>query len=274
MLAIFRNLYILTLISFTAACETTPKLQQNFDSEPVGNKPVITPDPNPPDDSLLWTSQFATSRVVMTPGIGNEVRTIRGGNQGIRENAQVLLAYTEPFTEPGVKVRGGIDIRLIGSGKVWVGIRAENSSPGESGPGSYLGGFSVWGYRGGGSIGSLYSHQLVGGIDEGNIGTWCCAGTGMTSYSTEGAPIKLRWLIRQSERGTIELSTSAPAFSNTIQNFPLKTIDGVSNLPLKRLQLVIWIFDFDDNTILYVDNVKVEEVEFAPFGKAKAITQP
>lgn len=244
------RLAVLAFALLLAGCQTSYKLQQRFDDEPLGNKPAQFPAPNPPNDDLLWTTQFATSRVATAPTGGAEARTIRGGTLGVKSPAQALLADTETFAKPGNNIRGHIKARLTGSGHVWIAFRAWNSTPG-----SFLGGYLIEGHPGGGSVGTLRETELDSAITMNSWVAWCCSGTFLSGYSTEGTPLELNWSVDQASH---IINLGGPGNTTSLV-FPAASAGGVANTPLQKLQISVWLVDFDASTVLSLDDLTVEE---------------
>jgi hypothetical protein len=251
-----KSLHLLALAAsllLLGGCTTSYRLQQNFDAEPVGSAPAQFPTPNPPADDLTWTKQFATSVVVARDTGGRWVRIQPGGTLGQRPTARALLAFTDDFNTPGQNVRGHFTVRLVGGGRVWIGLRALQN---DALAGSWLGGYSIRNGLGSADVAYLRGNELHSGLTLQSSGIINGAGTYLAPY-TPGQTVDLFWSIDQASR-TVNLSV-LPG-ENAQVTFDALTPEGVSNTPLRRLWIDIYLHEFDGSTVLFLDDVTVEEL--------------
>jgi hypothetical protein len=239
-------------LALTACTEL--RLLQDFEAEPFNAAPTPKPLPNPPNDDLTWNKQFVTTVVVPLDG-HRWSRTRVGGYLGQRENASALLAITEPFAYSGKGVRGSFKLRLIGTGAdVRIALRSVQTDRFD---GTYLGGYSITNHDPGGisGVGRLGGGTLSSAIEGNSWVAWNDLGTGVKSYSSQGQTIQLNWSIDQQNR-ILVLGADGGQGSVT---YSANTANGISNTPLKRIWIQIFVRNFHSGSELLIDDLRVEE---------------
>ena len=106
----------------SAAC--TQRLDANFDRDPLG-APSISPAPTPPNDTLVWRTNFAAPVVVANPAGSNWLRvTPAQAHLASPDDRRVfLIANSERISEAGGKLTGIVVVRLDGPGTLGIGVR-------------------------------------------------------------------------------------------------------------------------------------------------------
>lgn len=250
MIFLYRALILFAPVLVLTGCATAVRMSNTLDAAP----PEERPQPTPPNDYFLWTTHPVTTTVVARPGGGNWARVDpRGGfvaDSSIRR--QVVLAYSEPLTtNPPARLRGKTAIRLDGYGRVFVGLQAVNDNR----PGSFLGGLVIDVPQLNSASGSIYATQHFSIERIQDIYPLPSAGT-IGSY-TPGSVVDFLWTIDQSTRSlsvTIRRA-SGPAIVTT---YPA-AMDGVSNNPLPKLMVSVWLQQVGPSTSAFLDDFFVEE---------------
>ncbi len=120
-----------TALLLIAGCTTIPRLDAKFDTDTLGALPSSTPAPTPPNDTLIWRTQFLSATVVNDSAGGRAVRIapLPAFTASPDDRRVFLLALTEPFTtSPAANIRGHVRLRLVGLGTVGFGLRIFKSS--------------------------------------------------------------------------------------------------------------------------------------------------
>lgn len=215
--------------------------------------PASTPQPNPPNDNLTWNTQFVTTVVTQMDG-HRWSRTRIGGHLGLRDNAPALLALTAPFEHLGKGIRGSFTVKLTGQGDVRIAFRSLQS---ERFDGDYLGGYSISNYvpGGGSGVGYLTGSTLKSALEDNSWVAWDNLGTAVNNYPGQGQTIHLNWSIDQQNR-TLVLGADGGKGSVT---YPATIPNGMSNTPLKRIMIQVFVRNFRPDSGLFFDNLRVEE---------------
>lgn len=234
----------------TTPITTTPRMDSNFNAQPLG-PPQQSPAPNPPNDQFTWLLQApVTSAVASNPGGGNWVLTVPkpaffSDPDTLR---QFLLASSEPFTtSPPAQVNGRFSVRLLGPGKVSFGIRATRGAT----AGFVGGGELSTSPFGGGGIGTLLS---PGAID--NLAAFSSRDfpvTALTTYNT-GELAHFLYSIDQASR-TLHISVSSGAAAADRS----ATYDFAGAIG----QLKLWLFlrQPASDTRVFVNDVRMDEIK-------------
>lgn len=257
--ALLRVSVLLLLIAGQSGCTTAVRMSNNLDVATL----VDRPDPTPPDDYFLWTAQPVTSLSEPRAGGGAGAWFRRQSWAHVRPKPvfltdpdvrrPVLYAYTSPLTtSPPARLRGGTEIRLDGYGRVFVGLSAVDGSR----PGGFLGGLVIDIPTIASSSGTIYATQSFDSERIQDIFPLPSAGT-IDPYSP-GTVIEMRWEIDQRDR-SLSLMSGSPAVVTT---YPAAS-DGVSNSPLQKLMVSVWLQSVGPGTHLFVDSFYVEEFECA-----------
>src|SRR2546426_153778 len=114
------------ILLLLGGCTTAiPRLDAKFDTDPLGAPPTSTPAPTPPNDTLVWRTDFVSASVVSDSAGGRLVRVAPlPAFTSSPDNRRVfLIAVTEPFTtSPVPNLRGRVRLRLINPGIVGFGL--------------------------------------------------------------------------------------------------------------------------------------------------------
>ena len=262
------QLLALAALVLVGGC-TNYRLQQNFNSEPLGSAPAQFPAPDPPADDLTWAKQTVQPVVVARATGGRWVQIKPGqGFQDTSRSSLALLAWTDYFKTAWSGVRGHFTLRLDGFGKVLIGLRSLQTDAAE---GSWLGGYLISNYALPGNPGGV---AWVGNFELHNLLTLhkneeiVGAGTAIAPY-TPGQTIDLFWSIRQDIR---DPGKDADANSQTLYLGVLPPGETVGlefdrarrdeqPEPLKRLWITVMLYDWSQvpPPALFLDDVTVEE---------------
>jgi hypothetical protein len=124
-----------------SGCTVIPRLDANFNADPLG-VPPSNPLPTPPNDSMNWRTGFVTSSVV-ADSAGNRwarVAPLQTFTSSPDDRRVFVIAVTEPFTtNPPANIRGSVRLRLNNLATVGFGLRllqAEQSL-------DFIGGFEL-----------------------------------------------------------------------------------------------------------------------------------
>lgn len=235
-----------------AGCTTAiQRLDAKFDTDPLGSPPTSTPAPTPPNDTLVWRTDFVSASVVSDSGGGRLVRVAPlPAFTSSPDNRRVfLIAVTEPFTtNPVPNLRGHVRLRLINPGIVGFGLRplqVEQTL-------DVIGGVEMGNYlppaRGVVNVLQSFKGTALGdpyGLPSG----------GDISGYASGSVIDINWSIDQAARifyanatGGSTQSISFPAFS-----------DGNATTPIQRLSIHFWMQKPTTDTVLFIDDLLAEE---------------
>jgi hypothetical protein len=97
-----------------SGCTVIPRLDANFDADPLG-VPPSNPLPTPPNDSMNWRTEFVAASVVADSAGGRWVRVaaLPAFTSSPDDRRVFLIAVTEPFTtNPPANMRGSVRLRL------------------------------------------------------------------------------------------------------------------------------------------------------------------
>ena len=244
---------LMLLIAGQFGCATAVRMSNSLDVATL----VERPDPTPPDDYFLWTAQPVTSLSEPRAGGGRWAHVTPKPSflQDPDVRRQVLLAYTSPLTtSPPARLRGTTEIRLDGYGRVFVGLSAVDGSR----PGGFLGGLVIDIPTIASSSGTIYATQSFNSERIQDISPLPSAGT-IDPYSP-GTVIELNWVIDQTTR-SLSVTRSNSGSPAVMTTYPAAG-DGVSNSPLQKLIVSVWLQSVGPGTHLFVDNVFVEEFAF------------
>jgi len=239
---------VLFLGGCTTPITTIPRMNSNFNAQPVG-APQQFPAPNPPNDQFIWLVRQPVSSVVTSnPSGGNWALTTPKPAFVTDPDLlhQFLLASSEAFTtNPLPQMNGQFSVRLVGQGKVSFGIRATRGSA----AGFVGGGELSVSPNGSGAIGILLNAS-----DIDNLAAFSSRDfpvTGLTTYNP-GQVAQFLYSIDQPSRsfnysvggGTSGNRSTTYAFSGAIQ------------------QLELWLFLRQPaaGTQVFVNEVKMDEI--------------
>lgn len=241
------------LASCSCGCSTTPRLEANFDSDPLGSPSLQFPPPTPPNDQLTWTTQRPVNSVVATnPAGGRWVRiTPLPAFLASPDDRQfVLLATTEPLTTtPPANIRGSLKLRLDGLGVVLVGLEPMQ---GTSTPG-LIGGFELANFATPSPSGQFYAVRAFNHARIDNISPLPSAGL-IAGYRA-GDTLDISWSIDQASHTFSILAAGGATQSIT---FPV-TSAGVATTPIRQLGLWMWLQKPSGNTAAFIDDLRIEE---------------
>lgn len=198
---------------------------------------------------------FTTTTVENHPGGGRWARIVPNATFLADPDSRraALMAYTEAFTtSPPARIRGSTIVRLDGPGRVFVGLQGMNAS---NRPGAFLGGFVV-------DVpplvpvgGALYAVNTFNIQRIQDILPLPSVGT-LQPYSL-GNVVNLSWTIDQATR-TLSLNSSGATVSAKTVVYPA-VADGVSNSPLEKIMLSVWLQSVNPSTRVFLDDLFVEE---------------
>lgn len=248
------------LIAFVSsapwACSPVSLLSSSFNGYPTGAAPEATPPPSPPDDSFLWPSTHVARMVVNRPGGGGWVHVTPAPSYltdpGMRR--PVMYGYTHAISQsPPASLRGAATVRLDGPGRVFLGLQAVNS---QNAPGSFLGGMLV-------DVAPLTAARgtvlAVQPFNQARIqDVFSLPGAGQIESYAPGSVVTVRWSIDQSSR-TLNMTTASPGSTLQSVQYPAAA-DGMSNNPIAKLLLTLWLQEVGPGTNVFVDDLVAEEV--------------
>ena len=163
-----------------------------------------------------------------------------------RGKAAPLTAFSDVFKVPGANVRGHFSIRLVGTGRVVIALRAGHGPGGtQGGP---LGGISL--------RADAFNTADVATLTDFDLSIPREPfGTGLASY-TPGQTLEFFWSIVQAS----QLLNVSVAPGDSRQLSFAASQDGVAKTPLQRIFLTIDVYDLSRSTTLFIDDVSVEEM--------------
>jgi hypothetical protein len=232
----------------TRPMTTIPRMNSNFDAQPVG-APQQFPTPNAPHDAFVWLKQQPlSSAVVSNPSGGNWVLTAPGP-EFVRDPDvlhQFLLATSEAFTTNSpAQMNGRFSIRLVGPGTVSFGIQATRGS--------------ARGFVGGGHLatrpfGSAGVGILLSPADIDNLDAFSSRDFPVTALATynPGQVATFLFSIDQPSRA-FNLSVGGGAAGSR------STTYGFSGL-IERLELWLFLRQPASNTRVFVNDVRMDEL--------------
>ena len=244
-------LLLFSLIFLLSSCKTEFRLKEDFDAEALNTVPLTAPAPTPPSDNTTWTQQLLSPKIVERPGGGRWVSTRPKSNYMGRNYALALSAFSDFFKSNGKNINGHMSLRLIGSGHVIIGLQAVQN---ENIPGSPLGGYSIRNDITS-DIAYLNSSRLASIVEQEQYFGPQGFGIFLAPYQ-QGNTVELSWSIDQTSR-VLNLSVF-PGGANEQVVFPA-SFQGFSNTPLKRIYLTITVVDFTMDTIMFVDDISIDE---------------
>lgn len=248
----FVRSFFLILLASLAGCTTAQIVDARFDGD-VAGKPPSAPQPNPPGDNFIWTTNNSiVSTLVARPGGGQWVRMVPVGPvfpAPDNTRKQAMLALSAPLMAGSAQgVRGGVDLNISGHGAVVFGVAGVH---GPSSTQTNLGGVRI--VNSGlapGSTGTVTSP----GLDQ-ITGPFALPGTGIGPYQG-GQTVEVRWSIDQSAH-TITFNTFPGGGSQTM-NYPV-TGQGVATTPLAQISLAVFLDTPAPSASVFVDNITVEQ---------------
>jgi hypothetical protein len=200
---------------------------------------------------MNWRTGFVASSVVADPAGGRMVRAAAlPAFTSSPDNRQVfLIAVTEPFrTSPPANIRGRIRLRLNNLATVGLGLRllqAEQSL-------DFIGGFELSNFLppSGGAV------NVLQGFRGDRLGDpFSLPSIGQISAYTPGNVIDINWTLDQPSR-TFSASVLGGASQST--TFPAM-FGGNATTPIQRLEVYLWMQRPNFDTVLFIDNLIVEE---------------
>jgi hypothetical protein len=234
----------------TGCTSVTARLDARFDADPLGALPTA-PSPTPPGDVLVWRGSMVGASVVVRQGGDAWVRAVPLAPFIIGPDSRqtFLIANTDPFTtSPAANIRGSIRLRIVGLGTVGIGVRPVQTG----GAVDFIGGAEVSTFVAPAPPGvfALRSFtvsrltDLVGLISSGQL-----------SGYTPGNVVDISWTVDQASR----------TFSATVPGGPTQSsvfdanVSGIAVIPIQKLQVYVWLARPTATTVVFVDNISVEE---------------
>lgn len=234
----------------TGCTSVTARLDARFDADPLG-APPSAPSPTPPGDVLVWRGNMVAASVVVRQGSDRWVRavplapflTAPDGRQTF------LIANTDPFTtSPAANIRGSIRLRLVGLGTVGIGVRPVQAG----GAVDFIGGaeLSTFLAPAPASVSALQSFTVSRLTDVVGL-----ISSGQLSGYTPGNVIEINWTVDQASR---TFSATVPGGPTRSTVFPAN-VAGIAMTPIQKLQVYLWLAQPTSGTVVFVDNISVEE---------------
>lgn len=247
---LLRAALLLVPLSGLPGCTKAARMANTLDASTLEERPQSTP----PDDYFLWTTQPVDTSVVSRPGGGNWARVIPKpqflADPSMRR--QALLAYTEPLaTSPPERLRGKTAIRLDGYGRVFVGLQSVNGAS----PGGFLGGMVIDVPTVESSGGTVHAAQ--GFNVERILDIYPLQSAGTIGAYQRGSVVEMQWTIDQAARA-LSVTMARSTQPAVVINYPAAG-DGVSNSPLPKLMISVWLQHVGPNTAVFLDDFFVEE---------------
>lgn len=231
-------------------CGVTPRLDANFDGDPLGAPPT-TPLPTPPADFLVWRTLAVSPNVVPDPVSGNRVRAVPLANFLSDPDLRrvLLIAGSAPFTtSPAANIRGHVRLRLDGPGTLGVGMRAQQSGQTLD----FIGGFELSNFLPP-SMGAINIVRSFNGTRLNDPFSLPAAGK-VASY-TAGTEIEVNWTIDQDNR---IFSVTVLGQQPQSVSFPATSASG-ANTPIQVLVIYFWLQRPTAQTVVFVDKISAEE---------------
>lgn len=235
---------------FLVGCTVIPRLDANFDADPLGVPPT-TPAPTPPDDQLGWRNGFVTSVVVADPAGGRWVRvTPLPAFISSPDNRQVfLIAVTDRFTtSPAANIRGSVRFRLNTPATVGLGLRPLQGEQTLD----FIGGFELSNFLPPSGGGINVVHGFKG---ERLNDPFALPSAGQISGYNPGSVIDINWTLDQASR-----TFSASVLGGPSQSTVFPAVSGAAaTTPIQRLSIQLWMQRPTNDTVLFIDNLRAEE---------------
>ncbi len=245
-------LFPFLFIASSCVTKTHKTMEETFDADALGAPPPQFPAPNPPADALVWTQTYTQPIVVERPGGGKWVHINIKENYFTRNSAHVLQSYTEAFTM-GAKggIRGSFTLRLVGSGIAYVFLYSVQGENLETSP---LGGYEVREGIGSADVAYLTSTN----VPENFSNPFPPPGGIFLSSYKAGQTLDFSWSINQ--QGPLLYMNVSPGGNAPPVDIPKNSgKNGVSNIPIQKIMLIITAYEWQKNTSLFVDDIKIEE---------------
>ena len=239
------------LLLLTGCTTVIPRLDARFDTDTLGAVPSATPAPTPPNDTLVWRTQFFTSTVVNDPAGGRTVRVAPLPAFTASPDGRIvfLIASTEPFTtSPVANIRGSVRLRLVGLGTVGFGLRLVQGGR----PLDYIGGVELTNFL----PPSIGSATVVRGFSGTRLGDpFALPSVGPISGYSSGNVIDINWTIDQASR-TFTASILGGASQSV--TFPAVS-ESVATTPAQVISISFWMQRPTSSTVVFIDNLLSEE---------------
>jgi hypothetical protein len=236
-------------------CATTVRLDANFDSDPLGARPVQAPSPTPPNDQLTWTSQKPLSSTVVVDPIGGrwvQVAPLPPFVASPDPRQLVLIASTDSLTtSPPAKIRGSLRLRLDNLGVVALTFQPMQGAR----LGDFIGGIELANLLGpSGHPAPPGSVNILPGFALNRVDDIFPFSTGGTLGTVPvGTPISISWSIDQVAR-----TFSASIAGGTPQTVALPPA-GAGAGPFQSLNVYVWMQKPTSSTAVFIDDLFAEE---------------
>ena len=237
-------------------CATTPRLDDKFDTDPLGSQPSVYPPPTPPNDSLSVTVfQQVTSTVQADPAGGRWMRITPApafiASPDFRKRA-VIITSDSFTTNPPAQIRGHLRLRVDGPGIVIVGFRPVQGAQTPD----FISGIQVSSYAlPGGLRGEA---DVLHGFAPARIDDpFQLPVSGKMADYQPGTPTDIFWSIDQASR---TFAASASSGTSQTATFPAASA-GVATTPIQQLSLWVWLQNPSAATAVFIDNLYAEEYQ-------------
>lgn len=237
-------------------CATAVRMDNRLDATSLEERPQ----PTAPDDYFLWLVRPVSTTLVPRAGGGSwaSVRPTEVFLADPSSRRQVVLAYSEALTtNPPARLRGVTKIRLDGYGRVFIGLQAV--PVGSAAPGGFIGGMVIDVPPLNPSSGTLYATQFFD--SERVLDIYPLPSAGTLGPYTPGTVTEFQWVIDQSTRS---LSVTIPHATGPAPmiTYPA-AMNGISNAPLPKLMVSVWLQQIGPSTNLFLDDFVVEEFDLS-----------
>lgn len=232
-------------------CATNSRLNVKFDTDAPGSPLPSSPGPTPPNDQLVWRTNFVTSTVAVRSSGDNWVRVQPLSETTVSPDDRrvFLLAITEPFTtNPAANVRGSMRLRLDNPGTIGIGFRPVQGEQTLD----FIGGIELSNFLppSGGDVSGLREFR---GDRLGD--PFGLPSSGRIAPYASGQVIDINWTLDQDSRTFSASVLGGPSQSNTYS----AQSGGLPTAPIQKLILQFWIRTGTSSTVAFVDNLQAEE---------------
>jgi hypothetical protein len=249
---LFLILCAILVLENSCGTKINRRMEETFNGEPLNSVPPVNPAPNPPADLLTWTQTYMLPKVVERSGGGKWVQVNVKENYIGRFSAHLLQAYSEAFTL-GVNgnIRGSFTLQQIGTGTTFVFLYAVQGENQETSP---IGGYAVREGIGKPDVGYLTSNNVPVNFSNPFPRP---GSTFLTSYKS-GQVLDFAWSIDQ-KGPLLYMNVSPGGNAPPVEIQKVSNNNGISNIPIQKIMFIITAYEFERNTTLFVDDIKMEE---------------
>ena len=246
------------LVMWLIGCATTARLDDTFDTDPLGATPSATPSPTPPNDYVSWngTDHLISTVAAPDPSGGRWVQIVPDASfiaspdhrrQAATVNSDALT------TSPPASLRGHLRLRLDGLGTVTIGFRPLQGS--KLSDSDFIGGVAIGSYI---APAGAQVYLVVPFTDADVAGPVGLKSAGQLAGYVPGSVVDIEWSIDQVSRTLHATVGGGPQQTLT---FPEYSGAGVKTTPMVQLGFWILLENPTNVTKVFVDNLYAEEVK-------------